>query len=398
MDQKDKSLLAVYEAIFVYKNKSKADRESYIQIFKNEVVNNIKHLLVNTGTKKSLNLNADTVREIDEYADELVKNVKENYSRSFFRKWTEKIIRFITRKNQSVYKENIALKTLQITDKLTQLIENDPQNKEALKRDKLLRNAEFYLEKISHFDLLDKLTNFEEIKKLNDKDLNILYRLSVLDISINGIEPGEALSIGDIQTKITKAEKENRSISRNEMLSDIDFILKDFAQYTKSPINIEHINEIKYGKSSMLVLDFEKDIGSAYKKDPELLKIYQEVVDKSDMYFLKEIAFDVSSKIAKSGKSTLFDTYIMVNNKSAHSALTNDILLQLKEQKSFILDKLKYADDVESFKDKLVKKLQGKSITNHVELVMLEIDPDFKHKSENIRANKVASNKSIRIL
>ena len=88
----------------------------------------------------------------------------------------------------------------------------------------------------------------------------------------------------------------------------------------------------------------------------------------------------------------------MANNESAHSSLTNDILLQLKEQKSFILDKLKYEADIKSFKDKLIKKLQGRSITNHVEFVMLEIDPNFKHRSENISANKTTQNKAIRRL
>jgi hypothetical protein len=235
----------------------------------------------------------------------------------------------------------------------------------------------------------------DEIYKLNNKDLDILYRLSVLDISINGIEPNNPLSIGRIQDKINRAEKEGAYISRETMLSDIEAVLNDLVCFSNTPISMEQINEIKYGKSSMLILDFERDVGSEYKKDSDLLKIYQGVVDESNMYFLKEIAFDVASRVETRKESVLLKTYKMANGESARKSLADDLLSQLKEQKSFIVDKLKYADDVEDFKEKLVNQLQAGVLIKHVEAVRAEIEPKFKPKKyKQVIKNNVRSSKS----
>jgi|GEM_PF-3754391 len=395
MPKTNELLYEVYKAIFTYKQKGELDRKKHLGILKENIISNIKHFLTDMGTKKSLVIDSKTLEEIESHAIKLVKNVEENYSRSFFKKWSDKLIRFVIGKKQSFYKENIALETAKIGKKITSLIENDPNNKESILRDKNLINAKFYLKKVRQFDLLDKLVSKDEIYKLNNKDLDILYRLSVLDISINGIEPNNPLSIGRIQDKINRAEKEGAYISRETMLSDIEAVLNDLVCFSNTPISMEQINEIKYGKSSMLILDFERDVGSEYKKDSDLLKIYQGVVDESNMYFLKEIAFDVASRVETRKESVLLKTYKMANGESARKSLADDLLSQLKEQKSFIVDKLKYADDVEDFKEKLVNQLQAGVLIKHVEAVRAEIEPKFKPKKyKQVIKNNVRSSKS----
>jgi hypothetical protein len=138
MPKTNELLYEVYKAIFTYKQKGELDRKKHLGILKENIISNIKHFLTDMGTKKSLVIDSKTLEEIESHAIKLVKNVEENYSRSFFKKWSDKLIRFVIGKKQSFYKENIALETAKIGKKITSLIENDPNNKESILRDKNL--------------------------------------------------------------------------------------------------------------------------------------------------------------------------------------------------------------------------------------------------------------------
>ena len=240
------------------------------------------------------------------------------------------------------------------------MVASDPENLKTAWNNQTIKIGKLNIRDMSKYDLLDNLTDFKKIESLNDDDLKHLYQISMTEVLLN-CQQNNQYSIASILKKIETANKMNKPISRQEMLADMQNILKE-----KDPKALPSIAEINMIKSDKAVRNFTliKD-AKIYNRGPideklaeELVIIKDKIKELQDHYIFKEIIHDLISALdPKEDKIFLLDIYKKIGAKEPLKELENELLSQCKKNKG-LTEQLTNADKIDNFKLKLLEQLK----------------------------------------
>ena len=198
--------------------------------------------------------------------------------------------------------------------------------------------------------LLDNLTDMKEVEKLSDKQLGVLYRLTVLDPSFN-------VSKHDNQRYgiLALSEKLKGKVSRKEMLGDMDIIIKNLKEYNNKygdpHLTPRIINEIKLHKAEDLIIACETNTSHALtveEKVPEMIiDLQKKMNEQKDLYVLKGMAATIVERLRSRGINSIG------NDKNLEEYVFN----KLEAKKSNVIEVVDSTEGKEKFEGKFLGKM-----------------------------------------